>query len=34
MEQDAGRIATILGNVSSANEWQARAGQRRQSIDR
>jgi alpha,alpha-trehalase len=34
MEQDAGRIETILGNASAATEWQARARRRRQSIDR
>jgi alpha,alpha-trehalase len=34
MEQEAGRIATILGNASAATEWQARARRRRQLVDR
>jgi len=34
MEQEAGRISTILGNASAAAEWQARAQRRRQLVDR
>jgi len=34
MEQDAGRISTILGDAPAAAEWQARALERRRLIDR
>jgi alpha,alpha-trehalase len=34
MEQEAGRISTILGNAAAATEWQARARRRRQLVDR
>jgi alpha,alpha-trehalase len=34
MEQDTGRISTILGNAIAAGEWQRRAQKRRQLIDR
>src|SRR5204863_418052 len=34
MEQDAGRIHTLLGETSAAAEWQARAQRRRQLVDR
>jgi len=34
MEQDAGRISTMLGDAPAAAEWQARARRRRQLIDR
>jgi alpha,alpha-trehalase len=34
MEQDAGRIHTLLGQSSAAAEWQARARRRRQLVDR
>jgi alpha,alpha-trehalase len=34
MEQDAGRIHTVLGETSAAAEWQARAERRRRLVDR
>jgi alpha,alpha-trehalase len=34
MEQEAGRIQTILGNGPAAAEWQARARRRRERVDR
>ena len=34
MEQDAGRIATMLGDASAAGEWQARARRRRELVNR
>jgi alpha,alpha-trehalase len=34
MEQDAGRITTLLGQSTAAAEWQARARRRRQLVDR
>jgi alpha,alpha-trehalase len=34
MEQEAGRIQTILGNAQAAAEWQARARRRRERVDR
>jgi alpha,alpha-trehalase len=34
MEQEAGRISTILGDAAAANEWQARARRRRERVDR
>jgi alpha,alpha-trehalase len=34
MEQEAGRVATILGNASAATEWQARAAARKRLVDR
>src|SRR5437867_11510312 len=34
MEQDGGRIHSMLGNGSGAAEWQGRAQRRRQLIDR
>jgi alpha,alpha-trehalase len=34
MEQDAGRIHTLLGESSAAAEWQARARRRQQLVDR
>jgi alpha,alpha-trehalase len=34
MEQDAGRINTLLGQSTAAAEWQARARRRRQRVDR